>query len=100
MIYKFSKFIIFVCSVLFAYAETLTEYLNEAKILSSQGKYGDALSAYNKAIELDPNNYVVYIKRAFILMNLNKNSEAVDDFSKVISLKPDFNQVNILYYTS
>jgi len=36
--------------VLCVYAETLTEYLDEAKILSSQGKYGDALNAYNKAI--------------------------------------------------
>jgi len=50
MIYKFSKFILFICSVLYVYAETLTEYLNEAKLLSSQGKFGDALNSYNKAI--------------------------------------------------
>jgi len=95
MIQKLSKFILFIFSIIFVSAESLTEYLNKAKLSSSQGKYGDALIAYNKAIELDSNNYVIYIKRAFVLMNLNKNSEAVDDFSKVINLKPDFYQAYV-----
>jgi len=95
MIHNISKFIILVFSILFANAESLTEYLTKAKISSSQGKYGDALIAYNKAIELDPNNYVIYVKRAFVLMNLNKNSDAVEDFSKVINLKPDFYQAYV-----
>jgi len=50
MIHNISKFIILVFSILFANAESLTEYLTKAKISSSQGKYGDALIAYNKAI--------------------------------------------------
>jgi len=95
MIYKLIQYIIILTSVLFSLAESVTEYLNAAKLSASEGKYGDALNAYSKAIEYDPNNYVIYIKRAFVLLNLNKNNEAIDDFSKVINLKPDFSQAYI-----
>jgi len=95
MINKFISIIILIISALFVHSESITEFLNKAKLSSSQGKYGDALNAYNKAIELDSNNYVIYIKRAFVLLNLNKNNEAIDDFTKVINLKPDFYQAYV-----
>lgn len=50
MINKFISIIILIISALFVHSESITEFLNKAKLSSSQGKYGDALNAYNKAI--------------------------------------------------
>jgi tetratricopeptide (TPR) repeat protein len=43
-----------------------------------------ALTAYNKAIELRPNDHEFYNRRAQLLMDMGKEREAIGDFTKAI----------------
>ena len=56
----------------------------------SEGKYNDALTHYQAAVEADKNNYLTYYKRATVYLALGRHKPALDDLDQVISLKPDF----------
>eukprot|EP01080_Neovahlkampfia_damariscottae_P000567 gene567-8077_t len=49
-----------------------------------------AIDYYTKAIELDPNNHVLYSNRSASFFGLKKYSESIQDAKKCIELKRDF----------
>ena len=53
-------------------------------------KYRKSLREFDKAIELDPNNYRGYFWRGRAYIKVNRLKEATGDFQMVIKLKPDF----------
>lgn len=55
-----------------------------------EGKIEDAISLYTKAIELDPENHVLYSNRSAAYCKSSDYNKAVDDGDKVIKLKPDW----------
>ncbi|KAJ3201507.1 hypothetical protein HK099_002217, partial [Clydaea vesicula] len=65
------------------------QFLQQAKQQQVQGQYSKALYSYDKAISLEPKNYLSYFKRATVYLSIGKSSEAINDFSKVLELKPD-----------
>jgi len=65
-------------------------HLEKGKILLSEGKYNDALTHYQAAVEADKTNYLTYFKRATVYLALGRHKNALDDLNEVLSLKPDF----------
>lgn len=49
-----------------------------------------AIADYNKALELDPNNKYIYLRRAESFDKLEKYSEALADFDRAIELLENF----------
>ena len=50
----------------------------------------DKISAYDKAIRLQPNNAVVYNNRGAAKAMLRQLNEAIDDYDEAIRLQPDY----------
>jgi len=55
--------------------------------LQREGKYKEAISAFNKAIEHNP-KYMHFFQRGRAYMALNQYRNAINDFSTVINLNP------------
>ncbi len=72
------------------YSATRTIYGNCGYEYLNKGDYEKALSSYNKAIELGPNDPYAYFNRGFFYGKINKCREAILDFNKSIELYPDF----------
>ena len=94
--------------------------LEEGNRLAYQGKFGEAVKFYSKAIELNPNNAFAYSQRgniytltllhrsvSFFVAGINlSNAElqraAINDLNKAIELKPDYgeayNNRGLAYY--
>lgn len=60
-------------------------------VLSLCRKYEQALAAYNKAIELQPNSHWAWLYRGSILEELGRYEEALAAYKKAIELKPNIN---------
>lgn len=52
--------------------------------------FDDALSSSNRAIELDPDNFLPYWILGRIYFSLGKHEKSTEYFSKALALKPDF----------
>jgi adenylate cyclase len=55
-----------------------------------QEKYDEALTAINKSIELDPNNFFGYWILGRLYFTTERENEAIEPLEKVIALNPDF----------
>ena len=53
-------------------------------------RWNEALNAYNKAIELNPNDASAYNNRGLAYDNLDKNDLAIADYEKAIELNPKY----------
>jgi adenylate cyclase len=61
----------------------------------SKRSHGEALTAIEKAVELDPENFFAYWIKGRILRALDDFEGAVHQFLKVLELNPDFHTVYI-----
>lgn len=68
---------------------TSLDYYSAGRTLAFAGKYDEAVSEYGKAIEISPENVIVYVSRGEAYISLKRYSEAINDFSKAIELSPD-----------
>lgn len=71
-------------------AEEIGIHLENGRILLSEGKYSEALTHYQAAVEADRKNYLTFFKRATVLLALGRHRAALDDLNEVVQLKPDF----------
>ena len=55
-------------------------------------KYKEALDCYTKAIEIDPNDPILYSNRSLMHSNLNEFDLAIEDAEIAIELKPDYSK--------
>ncbi|KAJ3184789.1 hypothetical protein HDU85_001467 [Gaertneriomyces sp. JEL0708] len=78
--------------VLAASATNVQDLLAGAKASLTQGRYTEALQAYDKAVAEEPDNYLIFLRRAAVHLSLGHTSQALQDFSKVIDLRPDYHQ--------
>lgn len=66
-------------------------YNNRALIYSMQGKKKQALSDFNRSIEIDSTNFYALNSRGrFFLVDRNDPERAIEDFDKAIALNPQF----------
>ncbi|XP_006358357.1 hsp70-Hsp90 organizing protein 3-like [Solanum tuberosum] len=56
------------------------------------GNFTDAVRHFTEAINLSPNNHVLYSNRSAVYASLNKFSEALIDAEKTVELKPDWSK--------
>lgn len=57
-----------------------------------QGRYGEAVDAYNKALEMDPYYSLAWNKRGIALVQLGYYEEAIRNFNRAIELDPFYGQ--------
>ncbi len=60
--------------------------LETADLLSANGRYEEAIIAYNQILEDDPNNALAYNNKAIALSELGKMSEAMENHCKAIEI--------------
>jgi len=72
-------------TVALAYYNRGLEYMNENKM-------DQALTDYNKAIELKPNYTEAYVNRGNIMRGNQKNVDALNDYNKALAVNPNFSK--------
>jgi tetratricopeptide (TPR) repeat protein len=55
-------------------------------------RWNEALNAYNKAIDLNPNDASAYNNRGLAYDNLDKDDQAIADYDKAIELNPAYGE--------
>ena len=70
--------------------ETAKDWKDKGNVLVKEKKYKEALDCYSKAIEIDPNDPILYSNRSLMHSNLSEFDEALKDAEKAISIKPDY----------
>ena len=70
--------------------ETANDWKNKGNELVKEKKYKYALDCYTKAIDIDPNDPILYSNRSAMYYNLNQFEDAILDAEKAISLKHDY----------
>ncbi|HIQ32780.1 MAG TPA: tetratricopeptide repeat protein, partial [Methanothermococcus okinawensis] len=56
---------------------SLEEWLEKGDIFYDQGRYGNAIKCYNKALELDPENVDAWVGKGYALNMLGRYLEAL-----------------------
>jgi len=69
---------------------TAKEWKEKGNALVKEKNYKEALDCYSKAIEIDPNDPILYSNRSAMHLNLSEFDQALTDAEKAISLKPDY----------
>src|SRR5690349_15735648 len=64
-------------------------HFSKARLLDDQGQTSQAIDEFKKALELDPNNSLIYSEMAESYLRNNKAREAVDNANKAIALGKD-----------
>ena len=68
---------------------SLEEWLEKGDIFYDQGRYGNAIKCYNKALELDPENVDAWVGKGYALNMLGRYLEALECFNKALELDPE-----------
>ena len=71
-------------------ASAATDLYDIGVNFQKSGRWDEALAAYNKAIELDPNYAVAWNSKGGLLFNLVRYDEALVAFKKVNELDPNY----------
>ena len=58
--------------------------------LTKEGKNDDALIAYDKALELDPNHVSTWNNKGIVLSRLKQFEEAIMCYDKAIEISPEY----------
>ena len=71
------------------------KYLELGKKAVQEGHVAEALVHYDKAVGMDPTNYLTYFKRAAVYLALGQSRKALPDLDRSIDLRPNFNQARL-----
>ena len=66
----------------------LSDVIKNARKLDDLGQYEEALSWYEKALEISPNDVVALYNKGGILASIGKHVEAITCYDKVIDINP------------
>jgi len=70
--------------------KTKEQWLKEGEAHSSAKRYGEALAAYDRAIQLDPSYALAYNNRGYAYYNLKEYHRAIADYDRAIQLDPNY----------
>jgi tetratricopeptide (TPR) repeat protein len=73
-------------------ANLADQYYGEGLNLSANSNYADALTAYDKAVFINPGNADAWNNRGIALENLGRYSEAVSSYDKAVTLQPGYQE--------
>jgi pentatricopeptide repeat protein len=74
------------CTVEYGFSDA---WLDRATVLYENGRYEEALQAYEKALELNPDDSYVWCEKGFTLFSLDRYEEALMVFDKILEPNPD-----------
>ncbi len=63
-------------------------YYNRGCAYGEKGQYDQAISDYNKAIEIDPKSATAYNNRGIAYRQKGQNDQAISDFNKALEINP------------
>jgi tetratricopeptide (TPR) repeat protein len=63
---------------------------NLGVLLCEDGRYGDALSIFDKALEHFPEDSQLHFNRAVVLEELDRQDDAADGYGRCLELEPDY----------
>lgn len=70
-----------------------TEWFERGYELAISSNYTDAVKAFSKAIELNPQDAMAYYNRGFAYVSLGNDQQAIKDYSKAIELNLEYAEV-------
>ena len=76
-----------------------TVFLEKAKLAGeacTRGDFEAAVQLYSEAIELDPENHVLYSNRSAAYIRALEYSRALDDGRRAAELQPNWSKVSLL----
>ena len=74
-----------------AFGQTTAEdWLNQGSALYNQSKYDEAIKAFDKAIEIDPQLEQAWYYKGMALKGLGKYEEAIQAYDKVLEINPRY----------
>src|SRR5436309_15877090 len=79
---------------IFAQGQTNTRaqayyHFSKARLLDDEGQANQAVDEYKKALELDPNNSMIYSELAESYLRNNRASAAADTATKAVQIDPN-----------
>lgn len=80
--------LIFMVSSISLSAQSAKKFYKSGVAFSKSENYGDAVTNFSKALEMDPEFTQAYIARAEVYVNQNKFEDAVKDYERACSLVP------------
>ncbi len=93
-------FIIFLyASVTAQDADSIDVYIKQGVSLHDKGDYTKAISNYNKALKIDPNNITALAEKAFSLSSLQDYDNSIKICEQAISSDPQSDGLKIVYTT-
>ncbi|MEI8011852.1 MAG: tetratricopeptide repeat protein [Candidatus Omnitrophota bacterium] len=87
----FNVVLMVVCAFLFTvncYSQTDEEYQIQGNQFEQNGKYEEAISAYTKAIQINPYNGYDYLIRASLYFKMKEYDKVISDYTEAIKLNP------------
>jgi tetratricopeptide (TPR) repeat protein len=75
------------------YSSVVENWVEKGDTLYDQGKYTEAIDAYNKAIEITANNTTAWVGKGMALDALGKYDAAVAAYNEILNYQP--NDINI-----
>lgn len=63
-------------------------YTNLGSALSAEGRFSEAIDNFDKALQLDPDDFLAYSNRGSVLEKTGRFSEALADFDRAIGRNP------------
>ncbi len=71
-------------------SEDAMGYFVRGNIYMNKGQYDQAISDFNKVLEINPRLPEVYLKRGVAYHRKGQHDQAIEDYSNTIRLKPDY----------
>jgi len=71
------------------------EYVAEGNVLFAKGLYDQALTAYNRAIEINSRNRIAYYNRGIIFSRKRLHDRAITDFDSAIHIDPNYSEAYV-----
>jgi tetratricopeptide (TPR) repeat protein len=68
--------------------QSAEDWFNKGTILGFQGKYDEAIEAYDEAIRLDPSYAEIWVNKGLAFRNQGKYDEAIKAYDEAIKLDP------------
>jgi len=76
----------------------VTALKDQGNAALSSEKFEEAIELYTRAIDLDPNNHVLYSNRSAAFAKGGQYFQALEDAEKTVKIKPDWSKVINYFY--
>lgn len=88
VIYSFILFVFCMANLLPSLAGEVEDLIKKGDKHSYEGKYGEAITCYEKAIGLEPDNGDLWLKKGLAFKGLGKDDLSIKCYDKAIELAP------------